>query len=145
MTDNLPDRAKSPELLADIRRMIEETRSAVAAAVNAGLTTLYWRIGKRINEEILQGERAEYGGQIVVTVSRQLVLEYGSSFSEKNLRRMMQFAQVFPDEPIVVSLIRQLSWTHFIALLPLKQPLQREFYAEMCRIEMERAYTASAD
>ncbi len=103
--------------------------------VNAGLTTLYWRIGKRINEEVLQGERAEYGGRIVVTVSRQLVLEYGSSFSEKNLRRMVQFAQIFPDEQIVVSLIRQLSWTHFIALLPLKQPLQREFYAEMCRIE----------
>jgi len=64
-----------------------------------------------------------------------LTRAYGGGFAEKNLRRMMQFAEVFPDEPIVVSLIRQLSWTHIIALLPLKQPLQREFYAEMCRIE----------
>lgn len=48
---------------------------------------------------------------------------------------MIQFAEVFPDEQIVVSLIRQLSWTHFIALIPLKDPLKRDFYAEMCRIE----------
>jgi predicted nuclease of restriction endonuclease-like (RecB) superfamily len=61
--------------------------------------------------------------------------EYGKGFSEKNIRRMMQFAEVFPDEQIVASAMRQLSWTHFTLLLPLKQPLQREFYAEMCRIE----------
>jgi hypothetical protein len=60
---------------------------------------------------------------------------YGKGFAEKNLRRMVQFAEVFPDGDIVVSLIRQLSWTHFIALIPLKQPLEREFYAEMCRVE----------
>jgi hypothetical protein len=56
------------------------------------------------------------------SVARQLV-EFGFSFGEKNLRRMMQFAEVFPKEEIVVSLIRQLSWTHFIALLPLKNEL----------------------
>ena len=48
---------------------------------------------------------------------------------------MIQFTEVFPDKEIVVSLIRQLSWTHFIALIPLKDDLQRDFYAEMCRIE----------
>src|SRR5438128_10379233 len=48
---------------------------------------------------------------------------------------MIQFAEVFPDEQIVVSLIRQLTWTHFIALIPLKEDLKRDFYAEMCRIE----------
>ena len=123
------------ELLGDIRRLIEETRSAVATTVNAGLTMLYWRIGKRVSEEILKGHRAEYGKRIVVSLSRQLVQEYGNSFSEKNLRRMVQFAEVFPDEQIVVSLIRHLSWTHFLALIPLKDPLQREFYAAMCRAE----------
>lgn len=99
------------------------------------MTILYWRIGKRINEEILRHERAEYGKQIIASLSRQLVIEYGKSFGEKNLRRMMLFAVVFPDERILVSLIRQLSWTHLIALIPLKDPLQREFYAEMCRVE----------
>lgn len=122
-------------LLDDLRRLIEETRSAVAAAVNAGLTMLYWQVGKRVNDEILRGERAEYGKEIVVSVSRQLAAEYGNGFTEKNLRRMLQFAEIFPNDQIVVSLIRQLSWTHFVALIPLKDPLQREFYAEMCRIE----------
>jgi predicted nuclease of restriction endonuclease-like (RecB) superfamily len=127
--------AASVQLLGDIRKLIKETRAGVAAAVNAGLTMLYWRIGNRINQEMLKGKRADYGAEIVSTVSRQLETEYGSGFSEKNLRRMIQFADVFPDEEIVVSLIRQLSWTHIIALIPLKGPLQREFYAEMCRVE----------
>jgi len=70
-----------------------------------------------------------------VTLSRQLTEDYGNNFNEKNLRRMIQFAEVFPDKEIVVSLIRQLSWTHFIALIPLKNDLQRDFYAEMCRVE----------
>jgi predicted nuclease of restriction endonuclease-like (RecB) superfamily len=64
-----------------------------------------------------------------------LVKEYGASFSVKNLRRMVQFAVTFADERIVVSLIRQLSWTHFIALIPLKDPLQRDYYAQMASAE----------
>ena len=84
-----------PELVADIRRMIEETRAAVAVTVNAGLTMLYWRIGKRIGEEMLKGERAEYGTEIVSTLSRQLALEYGNGFSAKNLRHMIRFAEAF--------------------------------------------------
>ena len=122
-------------LVNDVRQMIEETRSAVATAFNAGLTMLYWNIGKRIREEILKGERAEYGQEIVASLGRELSAEYGNGFSVKNLHRIIQFAEVFPDEEIIVSLIRQLSWTHFLALIPLKDPLQREFYAEMCRIE----------
>lgn len=122
-------------LLDDLRSMIEKTRQSMASAVNAGLTLLYWHVGNRIRREILQDKRAEYGREIVVTVSRQLVTDYGTGFTEKNLRRMMQLAEVFPDEEIVVSLIRQLSWTHFIALIPLKDPLKRDFYAELCRVE----------
>ena len=124
-----------PALLQDLRQMIEETRQGMAATVNAALTLLYWRIGRRINEEIFKGERAGYGEEILTALSGSLAQEYGRGFGEKNLRRMMQFFEVFPDERIVVALIRQLSWTHFIALIPLKDPLQRDFYAEMCRIE----------
>ena len=126
------------ELLGDIRRMIEEVRSAVAVTVNAGLTMLYWRIGKRINEEVLEGERAAYGEQIVHALSAQLLTEYGSGFSAKNLRHTMKFAEVFPDEEIVSTLWRQLSWSHFKEIIYLKKPLQREFYAEMCRVERPR-------
>jgi len=122
-------------LVADVRSMIEQARDGAAYTVNVGMTLLYWRIGRRIQSEVLRGERAEYGKEILATLSRQLVQEFGNGFSEKTLRRMVQFAEVFPDAEIVVSLIRQLSWTHILALIPLKEPLQREFYAEMCRVE----------
>jgi predicted nuclease of restriction endonuclease-like (RecB) superfamily len=122
-------------LFNDITKLIEESKKYVAHAANTTLTTLYWQIGRRINEEILQNKRAKYGAQIVATVSRQLVERYGSGFGEKSIRRMIQFAEVFSDQNIVASATRQLSWSHFIELIPLKQPLQREFYAEMCRIE----------
>lgn len=124
-----------PGLISDVRQLIESARKRVAIAVNAELTMLYWRIGERIHKEILKGKRAEYGVEIVPTLSAQLVFDYGNSFSEKNLRRMIQFAEVFSGEKIVVSLIRQLTWTHFIALIPLKDKLKRDFYTEMCRVE----------
>lgn len=92
-------------------------------------------MGNRIHKEILQSNRAGYGKEIVVTLSRQLVVEYVNGFTEKNLRRMIQFVEVFPDEQIVATLMRQLSWSHFVALIPLKDHLQMDFYAEMCRIE----------
>lgn len=128
-------RRRSNGLLAEVRGLILEARQQTARTVNAGLTLLYWQVGDRIQREILQEKRAEYGAEIVLALSTQLELEFGRGFGEKNLRRMVQFAEVFPDREIVVSLIRQLTWTHFIALLPLKDPLQRSFYAEMCRIE----------
>src|ERR1017187_9750171 len=122
-------------LFTEVSKMIAESKLYVAQTVNATITILYWKIGKRINEETLNNKRAEYGKQIVPKLSGQLVENFGSSFSEKNIRRMMQFVEVFPDEQIVVSAIRQFNWTHFTLLLPLKQPLQREFYAEICRVE----------
>ncbi len=79
----------------------------------------------------MKEKRGEYGKEIVATLSQELADDYGNNFNEKNLRRMIQFAEVFSDKKIVVSLIRQLSWTHFIALIPLKDDLQRDFYAEM--------------
>ncbi|MCM2103100.1 PDDEXK nuclease domain-containing protein, partial [Pseudomonas aeruginosa] len=106
-----------------------------ASAVNSELSMLYWRIGQRIHTQVLEGRRADYGEEVVSTLAAQLVKEYGGSFSVKNLRRMVQFAAAYPDERIVVSLIRQLSWTHFIALIPLKDPLQRDYYAQMASAE----------
>ncbi|EQD63098.1 protein containing DUF1016 [mine drainage metagenome] len=134
----LPKKPESPAhhvLLGDIRGLIEQARAQVAESTNSMLTMLYWHVGSRIRREVLHDGRAGYGEQIVSALSRELTLTYGQGFGAKNLARMIQFAEVFPDEKIVVSLVRQLSWTHFIALIPLKKPLEREFYAEMCRIE----------
>jgi predicted nuclease of restriction endonuclease-like (RecB) superfamily len=119
----------------DIRHLIEEARHTVALTVNAGMTILYWQIGKRINDENLKGERADYGEEIVSTLSRQLIDEYGPGFSAKNLRHMIKFADVFPDEWIVSTLWRQLSWSHFKEIIYIEKKLKREFYSEMCRME----------
>lgn len=112
---------------------LEAARDRAAAAVNAELTLLYWQVGRRISQEVLKGERAEYGGAVVEKVAGQLVRDYGRGFEAKNLRRMIQFADAYPEESIVVSLARQLTWTHFVALIPLKDPLQRDFYLDMAR------------
>jgi len=122
-------------LFGDIKAMIEQGRRQVAVTVNATMTMLYWQIGKRINEEVLHEKRAEYGDQIVVSLSRQLKDEYGSGWSEKQLRHCLRFAETFPDEQIVSALRRQLSWTHIKTLMYLDGDLKRSFYLEMCRIE----------
>jgi hypothetical protein len=107
----------------------------VAYAVNSTLVLHYWQVSRRIREEILNSRRAAYGERIVSTVSRQLIAEFGGGYSRPNLFRMIKFAESFPDAEIVSTLSRQLSWSHFIEILQLKDPLQRDFYAEMCRIE----------
>ena len=126
---------KPTALLADLRELILQAREGVARAVDSGLTTLYWHVGQRIRQDILKEKRADYGARIVAALGRQLETEFGRGFGEKNLRRMIRFAEVFPELEIVASLMRQLTWTHFVELMPLDKPLQREFYGEMCRVE----------
>ena len=128
-------KATPQALLRDVRGMILAARGQVAQIVNASVTMLYWQIGQRIRQDILKDRRADYGERIVVSLSRQLEKEFGRGFAEKNLRRMVQFAELFPDSKIVAALLRQLSWTHFVLLLPVKDQLKRDFYAEMCRME----------
>jgi len=127
---------KSDEVLInEIRSLIEQTRSKVAQTVNSALVLTNWHIGKRISDEVLQNKRAKYGKEIVSTLSRQLTVEFGSSFDKTNLTRMIKFAEIYPDIEIVVTLSQQLNWSHFLAILPIKDQLKRDFYAEMCRIE----------
>jgi len=126
VSDNTPEQS----LFAEISALIEYTRGVVASQANYALTLLFWKIGKRVNEEVLQNQRADYGKQIVVTLARQLMEKYGRNFEEKNLRRMLQFAEQFADEGIVGPLARQLSWSHFLMLLPLKSQEAQLFYAQ---------------
>jgi predicted nuclease of restriction endonuclease-like (RecB) superfamily len=122
----------NPQLLGDIRRLIETGRAELATTVNSALTLLYWRIGQRIRTEVLKGERADYGERIVSTLAAQLEADYGRGFSAKNLRHMLRFAEAYPDREIVSTLSRQLAWSHFLQLIYLKDPLKRDFYAQMC-------------
>jgi predicted nuclease of restriction endonuclease-like (RecB) superfamily len=127
--------ARPEALLPELRELILAARSEIARAVNAGLTLLYWRVGDRIRREILKERRAEYGAEIVSALGRQLEQEFGRGFSWKSLHHMIRFAEAFPDVEIVSALRRELSWTHFKALIYLEDPLKRDFYAEICRIE----------
>jgi predicted nuclease of restriction endonuclease-like (RecB) superfamily len=132
----LAPKTKAPEnLVRDLRQLIIDARRHAASAVNIALTLLYWRVGDRIRRDVLQNERGRYGEQILATLSQELIAEFGRGFDATNLTRMMKFAEAFPDEKIVATLSQQLSWSHFRELLPFDQPLQREFYAEMCRME----------
>jgi len=117
-------------LFNELSFLIEQSKQKVAVVANSTLTLLFWQVGKRINEEILNNERAEYGKAIVSTLSTQLENKYGGNFHEKNVRRMMQFAEQFADFEIVVTLSRQLSWSHFLNLIPLKNHEAKLFYAQ---------------
>lgn len=128
--------ASTQSLMQDLRQIIEQARGHVAATANYALTTMYWHIGERINREVLGNERAEYGKRIVSQVATQLQIEYGKKgFEERTIRRMMQFAQMFPDFQIVSPLVSKLSWTHFLIVMPMKDELQRDFYLTMAAAE----------
>lgn len=119
-------------LFGEIRQLIDSAKKQVAIAVNSAMTMMYWHIGDRINRELLGGERAAYGKQVVANLSKQLTAEYGGNqFSSLNLRRMMMFASTFPDIQIVSPLVTQLSWSHFLEVIPIKDDLQRKFYLTM--------------
>jgi hypothetical protein len=128
-------KATPKSLLTDVRELIHAARNQTAQTVNAGLTSLYWQIGRRIHADILKQKRAEYGKQIVSALGRQLEREFGAGFTRRNLFNMVRFAEVFPDAKIVHALRAQLGWTHFRQIIYLDDPLKRDFYAEMCRIE----------
>ena len=122
-------------LLDDVRGIIVQARQDVARSVNSTLVLLYWQVGRRIREDILKRKRAEYGERILPALSAKLTSEFGRGYSDKNLRRMLQFAERFPEQQIVATLSRQLGWSHFKELIPFDDDLKRDFYAEMCRIE----------
>lgn len=123
-------------LIKDLRQIIEQARGHVAATANYELTMMYWHIGERINREVLGNQRAEYGKQIVAQVATQLQEDYGKKgFEIRNIRRMMQFAALFPQEQIVSQAATQLTWSHFMEVLPLKNDIAREFYITLAASE----------
>jgi predicted nuclease of restriction endonuclease-like (RecB) superfamily len=122
-------------LFTDVALLIEESKKYVAHTVNTTLSILYWKIGKRINLEVLQNKRAEYGKQIVISLTRQLTEKYGKGWDEKTLRHCLRSAETFSENLIISATQRQLGWTHLKTIMYLKDDLQREFYMELCIIE----------
>lgn len=124
------EKANHQNILEELVAIIEKTKTQVVVHANSALTIMFWQIGKRIQSEILENNRAEYGKQIVVSLSRELTSNFGNSFKEKNLRRMIQFFEAFPNFENVVTLSRHLSWSHFLVLIPLKSFNERKFYSK---------------
>jgi predicted nuclease of restriction endonuclease-like (RecB) superfamily len=115
-------------LFEEISTLIEQSRRAIHIQASNATILLFWKIGKRINTDVLENKRADYGKQIVSALATQLVMRYGRSFELRNLRRMMQFAEQFSSIEIVSALPTQLSWTHIVEVLPLKTHEAKQFY-----------------
>ena len=125
----------SNPLLADVRLLIDAARLRVASTINAELTQIYWQIGNRVNVELLQGQRAEYGKQVIAELAKQLATEFGKGWGERQLRYCLRVAEAFPDEQILHTLCSELSWSHLRLLIQIDEPLKRDFYIEICRVE----------
>jgi len=115
-------------LFGKISSLIEQSRRVIHAHASSTTIFLFWEIGRRINENILENKRADYGKKIVSRVATQLAEKYGRSFEARNLRRMIQFFEQFPNFEIVSPAATQLSWAHFVEILPLKTPEAKLFY-----------------
>lgn len=115
-------------LFVSTKELMEQSKQQIAVSVNGIMTAMYWQIGSTIKNEVLKNSRDEYGQLIVHTLSAQLEKDNGKVWSEKQLRHCVQFATVFEDEQIVSALRRQLSWTHVLAIMPIEDPLKRDFY-----------------
>ncbi len=131
-----PELLDSPKLLLnDISQLIEEARSHVAREYNSAHVQLCWLIGRRIDDEVLKSQRAEYGEGVIDAISVNLSSRYGRGYGRLNLFRMLKFSRYFPDKQIVSTLSKQLSWSHFVLIDAIDEELKRNFYAEMCRVQ----------
>ncbi len=92
------------ELFNDIVKMVNEGKNRIATEFNSTVVVLYWSIGKRIYEEILKGDRANYGDQIISHVSDELTIKFGKGYNRASLFRMVRFARIYPDHQIVATL-----------------------------------------
>ena len=126
---------ENKNLVVELKSLIASTKEQVAISVNSSLTLMYWQIGFKINEDILKNSRAEYGKEILQTVSAKLTEEFGQGFSKRNLADMIKFSQVFDDFEIVSTLSRQLSWSHFKEIMYMDDSLKIEFYAQMSALD----------
>lgn len=116
-------------LVTDLRSIIEQGKRQAYAAINASMITTYWNVGRRIVEEEQHGEaRAEYGKQLLVMLAKELRVDYGDNFSERNLRYYRQFYLCFSDLEIWNSRVPNLTWTHFRHLLRIDDEKVRLWY-----------------
>ena len=131
MMDDEDSRAVTPvvdALFGDIAGLIDSARTRAAVAVNRELVMLYWTVGKRVREEVLGGERAEYGQRVTARLGERLTARYGRGWSRRNLDRMLSFAEWIPEIEKCATLSTKLGWSHFTELLAISEQGKRDFY-----------------
>ncbi|MDQ7061029.1 MAG: PDDEXK nuclease domain-containing protein [Sulfurimonas sp.] len=130
-----PKLSTNNNLFTNITALIEQTKQTLVVTVNSSLTLLYWNIGKQINKDILQNSRADYGKEILQTLSAQLSEAYGKGYTKRNLDNMVRFYKVLDNFEIVHSLSTQLTWTHFKTIIYIDDSLKRDFYIGMVKLD----------
>jgi predicted nuclease of restriction endonuclease-like (RecB) superfamily len=126
---------KNDAFFNELTEIIVFGKKDIELSINRTITNVYWQIGNRINTEILNDKRAEYGKQIIKHVSEFLVANFGKGWGEKHIRHCLRIAETFQDKEIFYALSRELSWTHLRTIMYLDDELKRSFYVEMCRLE----------
>lgn len=137
-TDNNLQILQQPEsavLFNDVCLIIDQARRHVATYVNVEACLMNWHVGKRIKEDVLYNQRAEYGKQILKNLSVKLTERYGTGWGTEKLKHCVRSAYLFSEDDIMYAARTQLTWTHLRSLMSLKDSLERQFYMEMCRIE----------
>ena len=122
-------------LYNDVCEIIDNTRGRVATYVNVEICMTNWYVGKRIKEDVLYNKRAEYGKNIVKGLSEKLIARYGNGWGYEKLKHCVRSAYLFTEEEIGYAVSTQLTWTHLRELMGVKDPLARQFYIEMTRME----------
>ena len=121
--------ANDERLFGDVAGLIESARSRAAAALNSELVMVYWSVGKRVREDVLGGERAAYGQEVVKRLAARLTERYGRGYSRQSIFRMMRAAELYPEVEILSTLSTISNWSHFVELLTLSDQRKRDFYA----------------
>jgi predicted nuclease of restriction endonuclease-like (RecB) superfamily len=127
--DLIPPASGEEALFGDVAGLIDGARTRAAAAVNSELVMLYWSVGKRVHEDVLGGERAEYGQAVVKRLAERLTERYGRGWSRRNLEKMVHLAEWLPELEKCETLSPKLSWSHLFELLTIPDQQKRDFYA----------------
>ena len=116
-------------LYVNIKELIEESRNRVYKTVNIEMINLYWNIGKIIVKKQDGNTRAKYGDFLIDNISLKLSKDFGKGFSTRNLKRMRKLYLYYPKR---TTLLSQLTWSHYLELIKIKDEDKRNFYMHEC-------------
>jgi predicted nuclease of restriction endonuclease-like (RecB) superfamily len=115
-------------LFENIKNLIKESQNRIIAAISNTMSLTYFEIGRMIVEEEQKGElRANYGKQIIKTLSAKLTKDFGQGFSMRNIEQMRQFYIAY-SIPQTLSAEFKLSWSHYLILMRINDENERSFY-----------------